>query len=47
MTTIALAEHIAEVQAAMTVRHWQYGALVGAQSLQVFIDRLQVRLLKL
>tara|TARA_B110000008_G_scaffold8354_1_gene8236 strand:+ start:1856 stop:4159 length:2304 start_codon:yes stop_codon:yes gene_type:complete len=29
MTTAALAEHIAEVCAALTVRHWQYGALGG------------------
>ncbi|MDA7838857.1 ribonucleoside-diphosphate reductase subunit alpha [bacterium] len=29
MTTVALAEHIAEVCAAMTVRHWEYGALGG------------------
>lgn len=29
MTTIALAEHVAEVCAALTVRHWEYGALGG------------------
>lgn len=29
MTTIALADHIAEVCASLTVRHWQYGALGG------------------
>ena len=29
MTTIALAEHVAEVCAAMAIQHWQYGALGG------------------
>lgn len=29
MTTVALAQHIAEVCAALTVRHWQYGTLGG------------------
>ena len=29
MTTVALADHIAEVCAALTVRHWQYGILGG------------------
>lgn len=29
MTTVALAEHVAEVCAAMAVRHWEYGALGG------------------
>lgn len=29
MTTVALAEHVAEVCAALTVRHWQYGLLGG------------------
>jgi len=29
MTTVALAEHVAEVCAAMTVRHWEYGSLGG------------------
>jgi len=29
MTTVALAEHLAEVCAAMTVRHWEYGRLGG------------------
>lgn len=29
MTTVALADHIAEVCASLAVRHWQYGALGG------------------
>jgi ribonucleoside-diphosphate reductase alpha chain len=29
MTTIALADHVAEVCASLAVRHWQYGALGG------------------
>ncbi len=29
MTTTALAEHVAEVCASLTVRHWEYGALGG------------------